>query len=81
MEIPSRRDSFLKVKTKDCIIILYERTTMKILVHPGTGTIIALDECVIVDTESLNEEDAAIFGDGDDEDRVMVAVKVGKKFA
>ena len=50
---------------------------MKILVHPGTGTIIALDECVIVDTETLNESDASIFGDGDDEDRVMIAVRVG----
>lgn len=50
---------------------------MKILVHPGTGTIISLDECVVVDTDTLNESDASIFGDGDDEDRVMIAVRVG----
>ena len=51
---------------------------MKILVHPGTGTIIALDECVVVDTESLNEEDAAIFGDGDDEDSCLEVFGIKK---
>lgn len=50
---------------------------MKILVHPGTGTVLALHECVIVETDSLSDEDSSLFGDGDDTDRVMVAVRVG----
>lgn len=50
---------------------------MKILVHPETGTVLALSECVIVETDGLSEEDRSIFGDGDNEDRVMIAVRVG----
>lgn len=54
---------------------------MKIIVHPGTGTIIRADECVIVDTEKLSAEDSAAFWsameEGFDQEVVEIAERVG----
>lgn len=54
---------------------------MKIIVHPGTGTIIRADECVIVDPEKLNAEDSAALWsaleEGLDQEVVEIAERVG----
>ena len=54
---------------------------MKIIVHPGTSTIIRADECVTVDPEELNAEDSAALWsaleEGLDQEVVEIAERVG----
>ena len=54
---------------------------MKIIVHPGTATIIRADECLVVDSEKLNAEDkAALWSaleEGFDDEVVTLAERVG----
>ena len=54
---------------------------MKIIVHPGTGTIVNADECLIVELEKLSDDDhrvllSAIYYEHDDE-VVALAQRVG----
>lgn len=54
---------------------------MKMIVHPGTGTIIRADECLAVDSEKLSAEDKAAFWsaleEGFDDEFVALAERVG----
>lgn len=54
---------------------------MKIIVHPGTSTIIRADECITVDPEELNAEDSAALWsaleEGLDQEVVEIAERVG----
>jgi hypothetical protein len=54
---------------------------MKIIVHPGTATIIRADECLVIDSEKLNAEDSAALWsaleEGLDLEVVELAERVG----
>jgi hypothetical protein len=54
---------------------------MKIIVHPGTATIIRADECLIVDTETLGREDNdalwSALEEGFDQEVVAIAERLG----
>ena len=58
---------------------------MKVLVHPGTATILNAYECVLVDVENLSNEDAAQFLDsleeGLDLEIAAIADRVGTPVA
>lgn len=58
---------------------------MKVLVHPGTATILNAYECVLVDVENLSNEDAAQFLDsleeGLDLEVAAIADRVGTPVA
>jgi hypothetical protein len=58
---------------------------MKVLVHPGTATILNAYECVLVDVENLSDEDAAQFLDsleeGLDLEVAQIADRVGTPVA
>lgn len=54
---------------------------MKLIIHPGTATIIRADECLVIDSEKLNAEDSAALWsaleEGLDLDVVELAERVG----
>jgi len=54
---------------------------MKIIVHPGTATIISANECIVVDSEKLSTEDnAALWSaleEGFDQEVVEIAERAG----
>ena len=58
---------------------------MKVLVHPGTATILNAYECVLVDVENLSNADAAQFLDsleeGLDLEVAAIADRVGTPVA
>lgn len=55
---------------------------MKLIVHPGTGTIMRADECVAIDSEKLNAEDSAALWsaleEGFDHEVIELAERVGE---
>lgn len=54
---------------------------MKLIIHPGTATIIRADECLVIDSEKLNAEDSAALWsaleEGLDQEVVEIAERVG----
>lgn len=54
---------------------------MKIIVHPGTGTIISADECLVIDSEKLSTEDhdalLAALEEDDDTEVIAIAARAG----
>jgi len=51
----------------------------KYIVHIGTGTIINADECVVVDLDTLDDYDTELFNDGEEDDIVDIAKRVGQQ--
>lgn len=54
---------------------------MKLIIHPGTATIIRADECLVIDSEKLSAEDSAALWsaleEGFDQEVVSIAERVG----
>jgi hypothetical protein len=46
----------------------------QLIVHPGTGTVISADECLVLDEDQISEQIAKAIADGDDLDDVIVAL-------
>lgn len=51
----------------------------QLIVHPGTGTIISADECLMLDEDQIGDEisEAIINGDNIDDVIVALAIRVG----
>lgn len=44
----------------------------QLIVHPGTGTVISADECLVIDEDQILEQIAQAIADGDNLDDVIV---------
>jgi len=51
---------------------------IRAIIHPGTGTIIDADECVLLDSTTLAPEQQAIFRDGDEDAFIDLACTYGE---
>lgn len=51
----------------------------QLIVHPGTGTVISADECLVLDEDQIGDEisEAIINGDNLDDVIVALAIRVG----
>ena len=51
----------------------------QLIVHPGTGTVISADECLVLDEDQIGDElaEAIINGDNLDDVIVELAVRIG----
>lgn len=51
----------------------------QLIVHPGTGTVISADECLVLDEDQIGDEiaEAIINGDNIDDVIVELAIRVG----
>lgn len=51
---------------------------IRAIIHPGTGTIINADECVLLDSTTLTPEQQEIFHDGDEDAFIDLACEFGE---
>jgi hypothetical protein len=51
-----------------------EHTMGQLIIHPGTGTIVNTDECLVLDIDQLPEEFAIALIKGEDIDDKIVAL-------
>ena len=49
----------------------------QLIIHPGTGTIVVADECIVLSIDDLSPEDAAIIESEDDIAIVDLALRIG----
>lgn len=55
----------------------------QLIVHPGTGTVISADECLVLDEDQIGDEisEAIINGDNLDDVIVELATRLGSPIA
>lgn len=46
----------------------------QLIVHPGTGTVISADECLVLDDDQIEDEIAEAIANGEDVDDLIVSL-------